>query len=100
MGDCNNWVAIDRPTNMVLAFVCGKRTGEDAMELARKVLRVTYPDVRFQLTTDGLQSYIAAVDEMPRDRCDFAQVVKVYAAPCEGEHRRSPAGCAGADPVV
>jgi transposase-like protein/IS1 family transposase len=100
IGDCYNWVAIDRPTKMVLAFVCGKRTGENAMELARKVRRVTNPNVRFQLITDGLQSYIAAVDEMLLDRCDFAQLVKVYAAPCEGEHRYSPADCVGATPVV
>jgi hypothetical protein len=70
------------------------------MELARKVRRVTNPNVRFQLITDGLQSYIAAVDEMLLDRCDFAQLVKVYAAPCEGEHRYSPADCVGATPVV
>ena len=62
IGDCYNWVAIDRPTKLVLAFVCGRRTGENAMELARKVRRASSPAVRFQLTTNGLQSYIAAVD--------------------------------------
>ena len=30
----------------------------------------------FQLTTDGLTSYIAAVDEMLLDCCDYAQLVK------------------------
>ncbi len=62
IGDCYNWVAIDRPTKLVLAFVCGRRTGENAMELARKVRRASSPAVRFQLTTDGLQSYIAGCD--------------------------------------
>ena len=101
IGDCYNWVAIDRATKLVVAFVCGRRTGANAMELARKVRRATSKDVRFQLTTDGLQSYIAAVDEMLSDRCDYAQLVKTYAAnPEETEHRYSPAECTGAVKVV
>jgi transposase-like protein/IS1 family transposase len=100
VGDCYNWVAIDRPTKLVLAFVCGKRTLDNAMELARKVRRATSPDVRFQLTTDGLQAYVAAVDQMLLDRCDFAQLIKVYAAPREGEQRYSPADVVEAIPVV
>jgi IS1 family transposase len=100
IGDCYNWVAIDRPTKLVLAFVVGRRTSANAMELCRKVRRATSPDVRFQLTTDGLQAYIAAVDEMLLDRWDFAQLVKIYASPREGEQRYSPADCTGALKVV
>lgn len=100
IGDCYNWVAIDRPTKLVLAFVCGRRTLANAMELARKVRRVSSPDVRFQLTSDGLKVYIAAVDEMLMDRCDFAQLVKVYAESSDGERRYSPAECTGALKVV
>ena len=100
IGDCYNWVAMDRPTKLVLAFVCGRRTGENAMELMRKVRRASSPDVRFQLTTDGLESYIAAVDEMLLDRCDYAQLVKSYAQPQDNEKRYSPAECTGAVKVV
>ena len=100
IGDCYNWVAMDRPTKLVLAFVCGRRTGENAMALMQKVRRATSPDVRFQLTTDGLQSYIAAVDEMLMDRCDYAQLVKTYAQSQEDERRYSPAECTGAVKVV
>ncbi|HYW47982.1 MAG TPA: IS1 family transposase [Bryobacteraceae bacterium] len=100
IGDCYNWVAIDRPTKLVLAFACGRRTLDNAMELTRKVRRATSPNVRFQLTTDGLQAYIAAVDEMLLDRCDFAQLIKIYAAPREGEQRYSPAEVVEAVPVV
>ncbi len=32
-----------------------------------------------------------AVNEMLLDRCDFAQLIKIYAPPCEGEQRYSPA---------
>jgi hypothetical protein len=70
------------------------------MELARKVRSVTSSDVRFQLTTDGLRAYVDAVDKMLLDRCDFAQLIKIYAAPREGEHRYSPADVVEAIPVV
>jgi transposase-like protein/IS1 family transposase len=100
IGDCYNWVAIDRPTKLVLAFVCGRRTGENAMALVRKLRNATSPAVRFQLTTDGLQAYIAAVDEMLLDRCDYAQLVKSYAEPQGDERRYSPAVCTGATKVV
>ena len=100
IGDCYNWVVIDRLTKLVVAFVCGRRTSANAMEVCRKVRRATSPDVRFQLTTDGLQAYITNVDEMLLDRCDFAQLIKVYAAPREGEQRYSPADVVEAIPVV
>jgi hypothetical protein len=41
------------------------------------------------LTTDGLLAYIAGVDEMLMDRCDYAQLVKTYAQPAEDEKRYS-----------
>jgi len=96
IGDCYNWVAMDRPTKMVLAFVVGRRTGENAMKLMSKIRNVTDPDTRFQLTTDGLQTYIPAVDEYLMDRCDYAQLVKTYTQPQEDERRYSPAECTGA----
>ena len=42
-------------------------------------------NTRFQLTTDGLQAYIRAVDEFLLDRCDYAQLVKTYSQPQENE---------------
>jgi hypothetical protein len=85
---------------LTLAFTVGRRTGENAMDLMRKVRRATSPKTRFQLTTDGLQAYLPAVDEMVSDRCDYAMLIKVYAAPREGEQRCSPAEVVEAVPVV
>jgi hypothetical protein len=65
------------------------------MDLMRKVRRATSPDVRFQLTTDGLKAYVAAVDEFLMDRCDYAQIIKTYAEPQTDERRYSPAEYAG-----
>jgi IS1 family transposase len=100
IGDCYNWVAIDRPTKLVLAFVVGRRTLQNAHELTRKLARATSRQQRFQLTSDGLSAYIAAVDENLWDRCDFGQLIKSYAQPQENERRYSPAECCGAEKVI
>ena len=55
-------VAIEAKTKLVLTFVVGKRTGRDAIEFTEKLRRATSASKRFQLTTDGLQAYIPAVD--------------------------------------
>lgn len=102
IGDCYTWVALEARSKLVLAYVVGRRTAANAMELMRKLRKATVGkhDNRFQLTTDGLASYVPAVDEMLSDRVDFAQLIKVYAAPREGEHRYSPAEIVEAVPVV
>ncbi|HWR36837.1 MAG TPA: IS1 family transposase [Clostridia bacterium] len=100
IGDCYCWVAMDRPTKLILAFVVGRRTLDNAFTLMAKVRQASSEKTRFQLTTDGLRSYPAAVDEMLMDRCDFAQLIKFYSHPQEDEHRYSPAEVVEAVPVV
>jgi hypothetical protein len=51
----------------------------------------TSPKQRFQITTDGFQPYVSAITTTLSDRCGFAQLIKVYASPPEGEQRYSPA---------
>lgn len=99
LGDCYCWVAIERNTKLVLAYQVGKRTLQNAFRLMRKLRRATSDD-RFQLTTDGLKAYETAVDEIISDRVDFAQLIKVYASPREGEQRYSPAEVVEAVPVI
>lgn len=100
LGDCYCWVAIERNTKLVLAHVVGRRTVQHAFELMRKLRKATSPAQRFQLTTDGLPAYLPAVDEMISDRCDFAQLIKIYASPREGDQRYSPGEVVEAVPVV
>jgi transposase-like protein/IS1 family transposase len=100
LGDSYCWVAIEARTKLVLAFVVGKRTTKDAIQFTRKLRRATSATQRFQLTTDGLQAYIPAVDLNLSDRCDFAQLIKIYASPREGEQRYSPGEVVEAVPVV
>jgi hypothetical protein len=72
IGDCYNWVAMDRPTKLVLAFVCGRRTGENAMELMRKVRRASSCRWRrergpvWRAGRDHLRGYAMDLDGMAR----------------------------------
>ena len=100
IGDAWAWVALERNSKLVVAFSVGRRSRDEAFELMFKVRRATSSESRFQLTTDGLKHYLPAVDEMLMDRCDFAQLVKFYAQPREGEQRYSPAEIVEAVPVV
>ncbi len=81
-------------------FIVGKRTGIDAYQFTSKLRRATSATQRFQLTTDGLQAYLPAVDLNLSDRCDYAQLIKIYASPREGEQRYSPGEVVEAVPVV
>jgi hypothetical protein len=45
---------------------------------------------RFQLTSDGFPAYPDAVQYSLGTRVDFAQLIKVYGSPTDGEHRYSP----------
>lgn len=100
MGDSYTWVAIEARTKLVLTFLVGKRTRNDAYEFTGKLRRATSATKRFQLTTDGLQAYIPAIDLNLSDRCDYAQLIKIYASPREGEQRYSPGEVVEAVPVV
>jgi hypothetical protein len=65
---------------------------------------ITYPqwaataDQRFQITTDGFQPYIPAIDSTLPDRVDYGMLIKVYAQPADGERPYSPAEVAEAQP--
>lgn len=75
-GDAYIWMAIDSETKMVLSYLVAKREGTSAYDFIRDLSqRVTG---RFQLTTDGLRSYVPAVEEYFGADVDFAQLVKLY----------------------
>ncbi len=100
IGDVWTWVALERNTKLVLTFTVGRRTLDEAFRLTLKIRRATSPKQRFQLTSDGLQAYRTAVDEMLADRCDFAQLIKFYSQPQMNEQRYSPARMIEAVPVA
>jgi transposase-like protein/IS1 family transposase len=89
VGDCYTFVGIERNTKLVLAWHLGDRDVPNTEAFTEKLDRAT--SGRFQLTTDGMPAYPAAVSYSLGTRVDFAQLIKVYAhGDREGEQKYSP----------
>lgn len=94
-GDAWLWIATDADTKLVPSWLVGRRNIENAVPfLADLKERLTG---NFQLTSDGLQIYLGAVEEVFGDDIDYAMLVKIYGHPSTGAQTRySPAPCLGA----
>jgi transposase-like protein/IS1 family transposase len=88
-GDAYCFVAIERNSKVILTWHLGRRNARDTVAFTEKINEATQG--RFQITTDGFKPYVDAVHMSLGTRVDFAQLVKVYAAPRDGEQRYSPA---------
>jgi IS1 family transposase len=92
-GDVWTWTAIDADTKLIISYLVGGRDAEYAVEFIQDLAdRVS---TRFQLTSDGLNAYIGAVEDAFGDDIDFAQLIKIYGAAPGGHGRYSPAECVG-----
>jgi IS1 family transposase len=97
-GDFWTFVALDPETKLVPAYFTGKRTAENAYAFMRDLSsRLTN---RVQISTDGLQSYIHAVEDAFGGNADFGQVVKFYDAEPIGPGRYSPPKVSGQEKTV
>jgi IS1 family transposase len=96
-GDVWTFTAIDAETKLMPSYLVGSRDAGSATEfmqdLASRLVN------RVQLTTDGHKMYLSAVEEAFQGDVDFAQLVKVYGAPQDGEKRYSPAECIGCERI-
>jgi IS1 family transposase len=90
LGDCYTFVAIERHSKLVLNIAMGKRDQRTTDSFIEGVRHATAHS-RFQITTDGFGPYKSAISTTLHDRCDFAQLIKVYRSPQDGEKRYSPA---------
>ena len=93
-GDTWTWTAIDADSKLILQWYVGDRTGETAKFFVDGVAeRLT---TRVQLTTDGLKSYLEAVEGAFGADVDYVQLIKLYgASPESAKGRYSPAECTG-----
>lgn len=100
-GDSYCFVGIERHSKLILNFALGKRD-QRTTDIFIEGLRLATSGQHFQITTDGFQPYKSAISNTLEDRVDFAQCIKVYRAPSEGEGRYSPAEVASMEvvPVV
>ncbi len=96
-GDVWTWTAICADTKLVPSWLVGERTGEDAHVFMHDV--ASRLANRVQLTTDGLRSYLQAVEGAFGDDVDYAVLHKVYGDPggVDNERRYSPAECTGTE---
>lgn len=99
MGDAYCFVAMERNTKLVLTYYLGKRNAP-ATEYFIARLGGATSSRPYQLTSDGFNGYRTAVKKQLRGRVNFAQLVKVYASPREGEQRYSPGEVVEAVPEV
>ena len=80
-GDQYVWIALDSETKAVLSYHVGKRDAVSAYEFIGDLNKRIAETHRCQLTTDGLEGYIPAIEEHFGADVDFAQLVKQYAKP-------------------
>ena len=90
LGDAYTYVGIERNTKLVLAWhLSQKRDAVDTEVFTEKLNRAT--SGHFQITTDGLTSYIDAISYSLGTRVDYAQLIKVYGKlDVDGERKYSP----------
>ncbi len=98
IGDQYCFVAIERHSKLVLNFALGRRS-KATTDIFIEGLRHAIAHQPFQITTDGFAPYVNAISDTLADRVSYAQLIKVYRAPQEGEARYSPAEVASVEVV-
>ena len=94
IGDAYTFVAIERGTKLVLNFALGRRD-QATTDIFVEGLRLATAPQRFQISTDGLRSYVAAIEDALEDRVDYGMLIKSYNEDPTEEKRYSPAQCTG-----
>ena len=87
-GDFWTWVALDPDTKLVPTYRVSKRSHADGIafmcDLSERLMN------RVQLSSDGLNNYIPAVEESFGADVDYGQIVKFYDSPVIGPGRYAP----------
>ncbi len=93
VGDVWTWTALCADTKLVPSWYVGTRDADAAwtfmQDLASRLTR------RVQLTTDGHNAYLDAVDGTFGTSIDYAMLVKQYGTAPEAQKRYSPPVCIG-----
>ena len=101
LGDQYLFLGIDSGSKLIISHVLGKRSPIQT-ESFLKDLRSRVP-AHFQLTTDGYEAYKTCAPRSIGKAVDFAQLVKIYANPKDGqsgERRYSATQCIGTRVVI
>lgn len=91
---CGRVVALDAETKLIPSFKVGKRTLANTTEFAKDVAgRIKN---RPQISTDGFEKYINAIDEAFGCEVDYAQIIKTY----HTSNEKHPERRYSAEPIV
>jgi IS1 family transposase len=76
---------------LILAWHLGRRTDTDTFLFTEKLFQaVDGTEGRIQVSTDGFKAYEAALGYSLGTRTDYAQVIKIYGALVDDDHKYSP----------
>lgn len=90
LGDQYVWIALDPVSKLVASFAVGKRDAQSAHGFMADLASRFAPGVRVQVSTDGFNAYVGAVEDAFGASADYAQIVKVFASENPGPGRYSP----------
>jgi IS1 family transposase len=94
-GSVWTWTAMDADTKLMASWMIGDRSAFAAQEFMHDLAgRLSS---RIQLTTDGYNVYVNAVESAFGSEIDYAMLVKIYGETAEAEKRYSPAECIGCE---
>jgi IS1 family transposase len=89
VGDCWTFVAIDAESKVVPSFVVGKRDWEHTNKFVTDLASRMRDTI--QLSSDGMNQYLATVEDAFGTDVNYGQIVKVYGGiETEGQRRYSP----------
>jgi IS1 family transposase len=94
-GDMWTWLGLDADSKLIISYLVSNTRSDSAVlqimqDMAERLAG------RVQLTTDGLKSYLEAVEGAFGANVDFALLVKIYGETPHPPGRYSPAECTGA----
>lgn len=89
-GDQYVFIGIDADTKLIPTFKVGKRDTKTALAFMNQLQEKLKDNGRIQLTSDGLEAYLPAVEETFGSEIDYAQLIKIFGSVPEQEKRYSP----------
>ncbi|MGA0601045.1 IS1 family transposase [Caulobacter sp. KR2-114] len=92
-GDVWTWTALDADSKLMISYFVGDRSGESASILAAD-LRERIATERVQLTMDGHNAYLGAIEDAFGAGGDYATIQKIYETdPAAARGRYGPPVC-------
>lgn len=98
LGDVWTFIALDRKSKVIPAFVVGKRDSYHANAFMEDL--ATRLAHRPQITSDALKAYPEAIERAFGTECDFAQYVKTYSVSHLGNFKEAAARYSPAEVVT